>query len=455
LNSRTEEKILLLNAPWSAGARTGVRAGSRWPFTLEPISGAGYLPFPFFLAYATALLKENGHGAMLLDALAEGIDRDALYERIRSQAFSLIVIETSTPSFANDLEIAVEIHRRLPQARIAFCGPHASVFATQILQEHDFVSFVLQGEYEFTLLELASALEKGDSLSAIAGLAFREEGTIRRNSRRNTIQDLDILPWPERQDVPIYRYNDGFAGMPVPNVQMWSSRGCPYRCLYCLWPQTMYAEHRHRKRQPAKVIDEMEYLLKKYAFKAVYFDDDIFNADRKHVIGICNQIKKRGIEVAWAAMARAELMDEGLLRLMRSSGLYAVKYGIESANKHVLSRCRKGANLKKARRMVKVSKDLGIKVHLTFCLGLPGESIESVEETAAFCREVKPDSLQCSLAVPFPGTEFFNLMRSAKQIVSERWDDYDGNRCCVHKTEKLEPGQLEELWRAFSDNCNV
>jgi len=457
LRLKTDFNTLLVNLPWSSGSRLGVRAGSRWPFTLEPgrEGRLEYLPFPFFLAYAASLLKANGCRAVLLDAIAEGLDSPQLFERLQELDPGLAVMETSTPSFENDLAIAGEIRRRHPGVAVALCGPHASVFAREILRDKPAVDFVLLGEYEFTLLDLCRALRAGGELKKIPGLAYRQEGAVRVNQRRKTIHDLDELPWPERGDVPIYRYNDGFAGMPVPNVQMWSSRGCPFRCSYCLWPQTIYREHRYRKRGADKVAEEMQYLAENFKFQAIYFDDDIFNADRGHVLGICRQIQKRKIRIPWGAMARAELMDQELLRTMRAAGLFAVKYGIESANKQVLARCRKAMDLEKARGIIKATKDLGIRVHLTFCLGLPGETAASVEETAAFIRETRPDSLQCSLAVPFPGTELFASLKKKNQLLSGPWSDYDGSRRCVFRTEELSPEGLEELHRAFSHNFNL
>lgn len=288
-------------------------------------------------------------------------------------------------------------------------------------------------------------------LEDVSGLAYRDNERIRVNDLRSGIDNLDNLPWPEREDVPIYSYNDGFAGLPVPNAQIWTSRGCPFQCIFCLWPQTIYKEHRHRKRNPVDIADEMNWLIKNFNFKSIYFDDDVFNIDRNHVLSICKEIKKRKINIPWAAMARADLMDEGLLDSMADAGLFALKYGIESANQAILNYCKKNMNLEKISYIITLTKKVGIKVHLTFYLGLPGETLQTIQETIDFIKKVKPHSLQFSLATPFPGTEYFNYLEQNGSLLSKYWSDYDGNRKCVVRTKEL--GNLD-LERIKVDLCN-
>ncbi len=446
-------RTILLNLPWNENGRLGVRAGSRWPFTSEPEKDGRihYIPFPFFLAYATALLKKENKDVKLIDAIAEGIQEQQLICGIESFNPDLIVIEVSTPSFKNDLRIACDIHRNLSGSQIAICGPHASVFPEEILSKYDFIDYILIGEYEYTLLDLVNYLETNLSLESILGLAYRYGSKVLVNNNRPAIDNLDNLPWPERKEVPIYKYNDGFAGLPYPNVQMLSSRGCPFQCTYCLWPQTMYKEHRYRKRNPVNVVDEMESLIREFGFKAIYFDDDIFNLDRNHVLDICDEIKKRNIHILWAVMARADLMEEDLLLTMASCGLYAIKYGVESADQNILDSCKKNANLDKIRRVIKFTKSLCIKVHLTFCLGLPGESAHTINKIVDFIQDVNPDTTQFSYATPFPGTVLFESLEKKGYLSSKDWSDYDGNHKCIVCTQELSLEDLEKA-RAFLNN---
>jgi len=450
-------QIFLLNLPWRENGRFGVRAGSRWPFTSLPESDGyiHYIPFPFFLAYATSLLKSKGKKAKLIDAIAEGIDEQDTREKIKACNPKLLVVETATPSFINDIEIVKRIYNDLDNCNIALCGPHASVYAQQILKEYEFINYVLIGEYEYGLLELVDSLENKRELNTVRGLVYRVNGKVQVNDPRPTIDNLDNLPWPERDDVPIYKYNDGFAQMPTPNAQMWASRGCPYNCTFCLWPQTIYKERRYRKRKVKNVIDEMEYLAKQLKFKAIYFDDDVFNIDRNYVISICNHIKDRKIKTPWAVMARADLIDEELLRKMAEAGLYAIKYGIESIDKKILNFCQKGIDINKTCSAIEATKRQGIKAHLTFCLGLPGETEDTIQKTLKFIKYTRPDSFQFSLATPFPGTEYFTQAENNGWLFSKKWSDYDGNYKSVVRTESLTDKDIERIRRDLSRNFNV
>jgi radical SAM superfamily enzyme YgiQ (UPF0313 family) len=449
-------RVLLLNLPWNENGRLGVRAGSRWPFTSEPDNDGyiRYIPFPFFLAHTASLLKKEGKNAMLIDAVAERIDEQKLIEKILQYNPELIIIETATPSFENDIRIIHKIHSNLTDSQLVLSGPHSSVFPEQILKEYGFINYILIGEYEYTLLDLVNHLETNSKLDPVLGLAYREGCKIKVNSPRPTINNLDSLPWPEREGLPIYNYNDGFADLPCPNVQMWSSRGCPFRCIYCLWPQTMYKEYRHRKRNPINVVDEIQYLIKRFNFRAIYFDDDVFNIDRNHVICICEEIKKRKIDIPWAAMARADFMDEWLLELMADSGLYAIKYGIETVDPYILNFCRKNMDLEKTYQIIKFTKKKNIKVHLAFCLGLPGETKQTIQNTFQFLQDIKPDSLQISFATPFPGTEYFNYMNKKGWLFSKNWSDYDGNYRCIIRTQELTSQDLENTRKDLINNLN-
>lgn len=440
-------KVVLINLPWREKGLLGVRAGSRWPFKSLPDKEGKihYVPFPFFLAYGVSLLKREGINAELIDAVAEGIDEQKVIERLELINPDFVIIESSTPSFFNDIKIIQIIGSNFPHSRIVLCGPHVSVFPEVILRDYKFIDYVLIGEFEYTLLELTTAYQNGLSLEMIRGLAYRDKIDVKINKKRTALSDLNSLPWPERKDSTIYKYSDNFAGLGIPNVQMMASRGCPFQCVFCLWPQVIYQEYKYRKRNIKDVVDEMEYLIKSFDFCAVYFDDDVFNVDRQYVRGICDEIIARKIKTRWAVMARVDIMDCELLKHMSEAGLYAVKYGIESADDKILDYCGKRIDLNNAVNMIKFTKRLGVKVHLTFCLGLPYETKDSIRRTIEFIRTSQPDSLQFSFATPFPGTSYFDLMKEKGWLLSQDWSDFDGGNKCIIKTQELSSKDLEKI----------
>jgi radical SAM superfamily enzyme YgiQ (UPF0313 family) len=444
-------KVFLGNAPWVKNDRVGVRAGSRWPFTTKREKNKkipGYLPFPFFLAYATSVLKKNNIDVLLVDGIAEGDTREKFIDKIEDFGPNLVLLETSTPSINTDLEIAKKIKERI-RTKIAFSGPHASVIYNELMKRNNFIDFILVGEYEYTFLDLVKHLEINKNLKNVKGLVYRNKNKIIVNESRPLIKNLDELPWPARHFLPMYSYNDEFAGMPKPNVQIWASRGCPFKCIYCLWPKVMYNynPNQYRVRNVTDVVDEMEWLIKKYKFKAVYFDDDTFNIGKDRVIKLANEIKKRGIRVPWSIMARADTMDKDMLKAMKDAGLYSLKYGVESGVQELVNNAHKNLNLNKVREIVSLTKEMGIKVHLTFTLGLPGETWETIKKTIDFAIEVDPDSTQFSIVTPFPGTDYFEWTEKKGYLLTKDWSKYDGSACAVIRTEQMTQKELEEAYR--------
>ncbi len=451
--------ILLVNLPWQNKQRWGIRAGSRWPFTTPKAEGQDippYLPFPFYLAYASALLKKKGFSAQVLDAVALGWGESRFFGFLNSRQFNVFVIETSTPSFNNDLDYAEKIKSIFPYASIIFTGPHSSVFAEDILRQNSFVDFIIKGEYEYSLLNLLKSWQNPETWPGISGLVFRSRSGIVNGPLNQGAADINALPWPDRESLPILNYQDRFCGLKHPCLQIWASRGCPFRCVFCLWPKVMYGQGPYRLRNPEDIIAEIKWCLARWNFKSVYFDDDTFNINRPHVEAIAKGFIANKIGIPWACMCRADFMDRGLLELLKKSGLYAVKYGIESADSKILEFSRKNLDLAKAEKTVKLTKKLGIKVHLTFTFGLWGETRQSIKRTIKFAFGLKPDSLQFSIVTPFPGTEYFDFLSRKGLISSYNWDDYDGYKSPVFHTNSLTEEDLVSaldraagLWKKY------
>lgn len=436
-------KVLLVNFPWQRGEKWGVRAGSRWPH-IKDVSESNYMPFPFFMAYAAALLKENDIEAEVIDAIALRLEEDKFMEEVLKKDFDFLVVETSVPSFYYDLKLLKKLFSF--GVSIILCGHCPDIYNPEFLERNRFVNFVLFGEYEFTLLDLIRVLAKGtEDFSLINGLIWRDSGgKFVKNISRPPF-DINLLPWPERESLPMEKYWDLPGDIPYPSVQMLASRGCPFSCSFCLWPQVFFGKRTYRVRDVDDCVSEMEYLVRKRGFKSVYFDDDTFNVGKQRMLEFCGQIIERGLNnVPWAIMAKADLMDEEILDKMKEAGLFAVKYGIESAAQDLVDRCGKCLDLKKAERMILYTKSLGIKVHLTFSFGLPGETKETIQRSIDYALRLDPQSVQFSIVTPFPGTVLFDQLDREGRIVTKDWSLYDGNHSCVFQPDQLSSSDLEE-----------
>ncbi len=307
---------------------------------------------------------------------------------------------------------------------------------------------MLVGEYDFTLEKVVKALDEGTDISAMPSVGSRlADGSARINEKAEPIKDIDPFPWPSRDQLPMLNYYDLPGGIPEPSLQIWASRGCPFRCIFCAWPQIMYGNHTYRTRAPIDVVDEIEYCVKKWGFRSVYFDDDTFNIGKTRMLTLCEEIRKRDLNLPWAAMCRADTSDRETLEAMRDSGLVGIKYGVESASQALVDAADKGLDLTKVEETVAVTKELGIQQHLTFSFGLPGETWETVRQTIDFAKRLDPETVQFSIMTPFPGSKFFKMMEEQGNLVTKDFDRYDGSNQAVVRTEALGPEDLEHALR--------
>lgn len=451
-------KILFSNAPWHRRCNDkdtdpgfiGIRAGSRWPHTMPHRGGSligDYIPFPFFLAQAGALARQSGLDAEVRDSIAMGESYDEFYDYVYRTNPQVIVMETSTPSLGNDLQIASNIREHMQDAVIIFTGIHFEMEKEFFLKQHSQIDYTVFGEFEAPLVDLLLHLAKSPGykeLPAISNLLYREGGEVRKNPKGALIP-VDQLPWPDRAELPWNNYIDLVCGLQGPQLQILTSRGCPYGCIFCVWPQLVYKGRAYRMRNPADVADEIAANFDSHPYKSFYVDDDTFNINRNHVLNFASELRKRGLhKFSWGAMCRADLMDEEMLLQLKESGLYSVKYGVESADQRIIDEIDKKLDLDKVYRMIELTKELEIKVHLTFTFGLPGDTPESIEQTIDLACRLPNDSAQFSIATPFPGTAMYDMYDQKGWITSKNWNDYDGSVSAVSRTERFTTKELKD-----------
>ena len=427
-----------------------VRSGSRWPSSYpKPVGKPGrYIPFPFYLAYSAALL-ENAHVPVsVLDGVAGNLSMKDTLCRVKKEGPDLILFETTTPTLKRDLDLARQL-KEATRAEIALAGPHATTFPREILQEESAVDYVLLYEYELTLYELVS--KKADTnadLSSIPGIGYRKENQIVLQRHYQPIDPLDRLPFPARHLFPLpgrpdmKTYWDGFC-QHRPALQMHASRGCPFRCDFCLWIQVMYRDSPYRIFPPARVVDEMEDVLSRYGAKEIYFDDDDFTVSKKHVLDICREIQSRGLHAPWSCMGDAVVPDEEMLDAMADAGCVGMKFGVESAAPQILKKLGKPVDPDRVINVAQWCSRRKIKTHATFTFGLWDETRETMETSLSFVKSLDVDSVQFSVTAPFPGTRYFRQLLQSGQLVSQDWERYDGSRSAVVAFPNLRPEEIQ------------
>ncbi|HEU5336742.1 MAG TPA: hopanoid biosynthesis associated radical SAM protein HpnJ [Terriglobales bacterium] len=399
-------KTLFLNPPSFENFDGG--AGSRWPATRE-IESYWY---PVWLAYPAGMLE----GSRLLDAPPHHVSAEETINIAKEYEF--LVLFTSTPGFPGDIRLAEAIKQANPQIKICFVGPHVSVLPERSLRDCAAIDFVARKEFDYTVAEFA----QGKPLQEILGISYRKNGAVVHNPDRPQISDLDALPDVTeiyKRDLDVRRYNVPFLLHPF--VSLYTTRGCPAQCTFCLWPQTL-SGHPWRKRSADKVAAEMARAKEYWPYvKEFFFDDDTFNLQKARTIELCQKLKPLGL--TWSCTSRVTT-DYETLKAMREAGCRLLIVGYESGDAQILKNIKKGATVERARQFTKDCHKLGLVIHGDFIIGLPGETRETVRNTINFAKELDVETIQVSVAHAYPGTELFdyavqNGFMSNRQMVDE------------------------------------
>jgi hopanoid biosynthesis associated radical SAM protein HpnJ len=421
------QRTLFVNPPSWQGFDGG--AGSRYQAKREIRS----FWFPTWLAQPAALIE----GSRLVDAPPHDLTTEDVVRITRD--FELVIIHTSAPTLRGDAVLAEALKSQRPDIQIGFVGAHAAVLPEETLAASEAIDFVGRKEFDYTCRDVAL----GKALSEIDGLSFRRDGRVVHNQERALIENFDELPSVMdvyARDLTIENYFIGYLKHPY--VSHYTGRGCPAQCTFCLWPQTV-GGHKYRAKSPEAVAREMAHAQRLFPqVKEFFFDDDTFTAYQPRAREIARHLGKLGM--TWSCNARANVNYE-TLKTMRDNGLRLLLVGYESGNQQILDNIKKGIRLEEAREFTANCKKLGIVIHGTFILGLPGETHATIRETIEFAKEIDPFSLQVSLAAPYPGTELY------QQAKENGWFSEDLDLVDAHgqQTAALEYDGLsrEEIFR--------
>ncbi len=417
-------KTLFLNPPSYEGFDGG--AGSRYQAKREIRS----FWYPTWLAQPAAMVP----GSRLIDAPADGA---GLAEVSRQAAgYELCVMHTSTPSFDNDVKVAEHLKSLHPGIKVGLVGAHVAVLPEESLRASGALDFVAREEFDYTLFEIA----QGKPLPEVRGISYRQGSEIFHNPDRELIGDMDALPSVldvYKRDLTVPKYYIGYLQHPY--LSLYTGRGCPARCTFCLWPQTV-GGHVYRTRSAKSVVAEMARAKEMFPeVKEFFFDDDTFTADLPRAAAIARGLGRLGLR--WSCNSRANVPYE-YLKIFRDNGLRLLLVGYESGNQQILNNIKKGVRLDIAREFTRNCRALGIVIHGTFIIGLPGETHETIEESIRFACALDVNTIQVSLAAPYPGTELY------RQAMRETWYDSnalvrnDGTQSCTISYPHLDSARM-------------
>jgi len=428
-------RTLFLHPPSFEGFDGG--AGSRYQARREVRS----FWYPTWLAQPAALVP----GSRLVDAPPAGLTLDDVLPLARD--YDLAVLHTSAPSFAHDVRVAEALREVNPSLRVGFVGAHVAVAREAALRASAAIDFVAGAEFDFTIQEVA----QGHPLDRVAGLSYRVNGRLDRTPERAVLEDMDRLPFVVdvyERDLEVERYFIGYLLHPY--VSLYTGRGCRSKCTFCLWPQTV-GGHRYRTRSVEHVVAEIAHATKLFPqVKEYFFDDDTFTDDLPRAEAIARGLGRLG--VTWSCNAKADV-PYATLKVLKDNGLRLLLVGYESGSQAILNNIKKGLRIDRAREFTRNARALGIKIHGTFIMGLPGETRETIEETVRFALDIDPDTIQVSLAAPYPGTALHREARERGWLQDNDLVDAGGVQTSVlgypHLSRTEIFGSLEQFYRRF------
>lgn len=393
------------------------------------------------LAYLGAVLLKYGHSVRIGDIDADKISERSFINTIKAENYDLVGITATTPIFKE----AVKLSRLVKEHSNAFTvlgGMHASVMPQEAMKFNS-VDFVVKGEGEKTLIELVNYLEGRVKLEDVDGIYYRKNGKVAKTKDRELICNLDEIPFPARHlhRNQNYTYPDTLTAPVFPII---TSRGCPSRCTYCA--TNIIFQHKFRMRTPENIVNEIEFLVKKYKAREIHIWDDNFTFMKSRVIEIKDEIKKRNLRLKFAFPngIRVDRVDKDILKALKEMGTYSISFGIESGSKKTLNRIKKGLRLELVEEVFKITRKLGMEIWAFFMLGLPDEDEERIRETIDFAKKSNPDIAKFHILKPYPGTKVYEELLSENLILDHDFDNYGIHTPPVHRLKSLTADQILE-----------
>lgn len=431
-------RITALNPPFLPHFSRGQRSPA--------VTRSGTLYYPIWLSYAVGALEQAGHTVQFIDAPAMNLDTEEAIRQVLEFKPELVVLETSTPSIISDVRTADLIAEK--GFTVFVTGTHPSALPEETVRLGSCFQGAILGEYERPLLRVAAALSESGSVAGIPGTAVRSGKGVAVTAPDGFLEELDSLPFVSSvyaRHLPVEVYNNPNALHP--QVMIMGGRGCPNRCTFCVFPQTLTGRA-YRSRSASNVVDEMLWVQRNMPeVKAVFFEDDTIAADTARLRTLAEEMMKRGVTISWTCNMRASV-DRETLEICRNAGLRSVCVGFESGSDRILQAMNKGLTTAGMKQFSADAAKAGVLVHGCFLFGIPGENRETARATLDFAIELKPDTAQFYPLMVYPGTDAYKQVAEAGLLAATSWRDWlkkDGTHACVVRTEDMTPDELVEF----------
>ncbi len=380
---------------------------------------------PLGLAYIASYLREYGRGrhqVMLVDALTLDYSQEQFQGLIREFGPDVVGISAISTSAIDDVYEYARLAKEADSGvRTVVGGNHVSFTAEDSLRECSHVDIIVCGEAEETFLDLVDTIRRKGSLGKVRGIAYRSgSGRVIRNSPRPLIEDLDTIPMPAYDQLPMNMYRMGKERF----MAIITSRGCPFGCIFCSSSRLM--GKRYRERSAKNIVEEIRVLNRDYGISNIEIIDDMFVLKEGKVKEFHDLLKKEGLKIHWSCSSRVDIIARkpGVLKHLKESGCHTIYVGAESGSQKSLDRVRKGITLDQTREAVRLIKQAGIGVFGSFIIGIPGETREDIKKTIRFAMEIDPDLIQFTVCTPYPGTPLYEYAKKEGLLLTGDWKEY-------------------------------
>ncbi len=395
--------------------------GSRSP----AVTKSGTVYYPIWLALAAGVAEKNSHQITLIDAPAEAISIDETMNRLSKFNPQITVIETSTGSISSDIKFAEEVKKKFDGVFICLVGNHVTAVDKETLENSNLIDAVARNEYEATIVDLAEKLERKESLDNVLSLTWRNGNEIIVNGHRPaaTQADLDAMPFASEIFKRFCNPRDYFfAAGRYPQMMVYTGRGCPYLCTWCVYPQNFYG-HTYRHRSPQSIAAEFKYIEENFPeVVEVTIEDDTFTVYKKHTIEICKLLIAQKNKLTWTCNVRADLDEETML-WMKKAGCRLVIVGFESGSNEILKLMKKGVRVEQFTAAENARKS-GLLIHACYMMGNRGETLQTMKETLELAKRLNTDTAQFFPLMLYPGTEAYEWAKKEGLITAKTWDDW-------------------------------